>query len=70
MNPYKFQVVEFTRNYPYGTDNRIVVSAATLKGCLNQYNKHIETFRAAKISHSPLKTVFYCDGTPFEVNSI
>lgn len=66
-NTYKFQVVEYYRDYPYGTPNRIVASAATLKGCLSQYNKHIETFKAARINHNPLKTVFLCDGVSFNV---
>lgn len=67
MNPYKHQVVEYYRDYPYGTPNRIVASAATLKGCLSQYNKHINTFKAARINHNPLKTVFLCDGVSFNV---
>lgn len=67
MNPYKFQVVEYYQDYPNGTPNRIVASAATLKGCLSQYNKHINTFKAAKINHAPLKTLFYCDNVQFDV---
>lgn len=67
MNSNKYQVVEYYRDYPYGTPNSIVASAATLKGCLNQYNEHIETFKAARINHNPLKTVFLCDGVSFYV---
>lgn len=70
MNPYKFQVVEYYRDYPNGTPNRIVASAATLKGCISQYRKHLETFKAAKINHAPLKTQFLCDGVLFNVASI
>lgn len=70
MNPYKFQVVEFTGNNPYGTDNRIVASAATLKGCLSIYKKHLERYAIAKINHKPIKTVFYCDGVSFDVNTL
>lgn len=67
MNPYKFQVVEYYRNYPYGTPNRIVASGATIKGCLSQYRKHIETYKAARIEHNPLKTLFLCNDVPFNV---
>jgi hypothetical protein len=67
MNSYRYQVVEFTRDFPYGTPNRIVASAATLKGCLSQYRKHLETFRIAKIDHKPIKTIFMCDGVEFNV---
>jgi hypothetical protein len=67
MNPYKFQVVEWYRSWPDGTSNRIVASAATLKGCLNQYRKHIDTFRLANTDHKPIKTSFRCDGVSFDV---
>jgi hypothetical protein len=67
MNPYKFQVVEWYRAWPDGTPNRIVASAATLKGCLSQYRKHIDTFRIARVIHEPVKTVFLCDGLSFDV---
>ena len=69
MNPFKYQVVEWSKDYPYGISNRIVASAATLKGCLSQYHKHIDTYRLANISrHNVIKTVFYCDDVPFDVN--
>ena len=67
MNPYKYQVVEWYRSWPNGTPNRIVASAATLKGCLSQYRKHIDTFRLAKVDHKPIKTIFLCDDVPFDV---
>jgi hypothetical protein len=67
MNPYKFQIVEYYKDYPYGTPNRIVASAATLKGCISQYNKHLKTFKLAKIDHKPIKTDFLCDGVSFNV---
>lgn len=71
MNPYRYQVVEFSRDYPNGTDNRIVASAATLKGCLSQYNKHLMTWNLAKIDRKNLiKTVFLCDGVEFNIVSI
>lgn len=69
MNPYRYQVVEFYRDYPNGTPNRIVASAATLKGCLSQYKKHINAFRLAGIKHSPLVTKFFCDGVAFDVDA-
>ncbi len=66
MNQNRYQVVEFSRNSPYGIDNRIVASAATLRGCLSQYNKHVNTWKAAKIERKNLiKTVFLCDGVEF-----
>lgn len=67
MNPYRYQVTEYYRDYPNGTPNRIVASAATLKGCLSQYQKHLKTFSLAGIKHEPLKTIFHCDGVPFDV---
>ena len=67
MNPYKFQVVEFYNDAINGTHNSIVASAATLKGCMSQYQKHLKTYEVAKINHKPLKTLFYCDNVKFDV---
>ena len=70
MNPYKYQVVEWSKDWPYGISNRIVASAATLKGCLTQYHKHVNTYRLANIRHNPIKTVFYCDDVPFDLEAM
>lgn len=70
MNPYKFQVVEYCAEWPYGINNRIVASAATLKGCMSEYKRHLKIFESFKIDHKPLKTVFLCDGVPFDVQPI
>lgn len=69
MNPYKYKVVEWYNSGPVnGHYNRVVASAATLKGCLSQYRKHIDTFRLANVKLNAVKTVFYCDDVPFDVN--
>ena len=70
MNPFKYKVVEWSKESPYGVNNRIVASAATLKGCLSQYYKHIDTFRLANARHNPIKTVFYCDDVPFDLETM
>jgi hypothetical protein len=70
MNPYKFQVVEYCAEWPYGINNRIVASAATLKGCMSEYKRHLKIVESFKIDHKPLKTVFLCDGVPFDVQPI
>lgn len=67
MNPYKYQVIEFYNDAVNGTHNRIVASAATLKGCMSQYKKHLKTYELAKINHKPMKTLFYCDNVQFNV---
>jgi hypothetical protein len=70
MNPYKYRIVEWSKDWPYGINNRIVASAATLKGCLSIYRKHLDTFRLANIRHNPVKTVFYCDDVPFDLETM
>jgi hypothetical protein len=67
MNPNRYQVVEWTKNSPYGVDNRIVASSATLKGCLSQYNKHLKAWQLAKLDRNLVATKFYCDAVEFEV---
>jgi hypothetical protein len=70
MNPYRYQVAEYCAEWPYGINNRIVASAATLKGCMSEYKRHLLAFSIGKIEHTPLKTVFLCDGVPFDVQTI
>ena len=69
-NPFKFQVVEYTREWPYGTPNRIVASAPTLKGCLSEYKRHLHRYEVAKVDRKVEKTIFLCDGVSFDVNTI
>lgn len=69
-NPFKYQVIEYTRSWPDGTPNRIVASAATLKGCLSEYKRHLNRYAVAQIDHKPIKTVFLCDGVSFDVNTL
>ena len=64
-NPFKFQVIEFSRQYPYGVENRIVAQAATLKGCLSEYSRHVA--RYAGEPRNIVKTVFKADGVVFDV---
>lgn len=61
----KYQVVEFSRQHPYGVENRIVAQAATLKGCLSEYNKHLARYIEPR--HNLVKTVFKCNGVAFDV---
>lgn len=70
MNQYRYKVVEYYKDWPNGTPNRIVASAATLKGCLNQYKRHLETFQLARVDHRPIKTLFYRDDVSFPLESI
>ena len=69
-NPFKFKVVEWSREFPYGTPNRIVASAATLKGCLSEYSRHVARFEAAKIDRKVLNVKFYCNDVDFTVETI
>lgn len=64
-NPFKYQVIEFSRQHPYGVENRIVAQAATIKGCLSEYNKHIA--RHPEKRANLLKTAFMCDGVVFDM---
>jgi hypothetical protein len=66
----KYQIVEWTRNSPYGVDNRIIASAATLRGCLSQYEKHLKTWQLAKLDRKVIATKFYCDNVQFDIESI
>lgn len=69
-NPFKYKVVEWAREFPYGTPNRVVASAATLKGCLSEYTRYVARLAAAKLEHKPVAVKFYCDGVEFSVESI
>lgn len=69
-NPFKFKVVEWDREFPYGTPNRIVASAATLKGCISEYRRYVARFEAAKIDRKALTVKFYCDDVEFTVEII
>ena len=66
INPFKFQVVEYSDSYPYGVQNSIVAQAPTIKGCLSEYKKHLVRF--ASIERKNLvKTVLLCDGVQFDI---
>jgi hypothetical protein len=69
MNTSRYQITEDYNVYPYGRENRIIASAATLRGCLSQYQKHIKTWELAKLDRKALATRFYCDGVRFDVES-
>lgn len=68
MNPFKYQVIEFSRQRPFGTENRIVATAATLRGCLSEYKRHLARYPETR--SNLLKTVFMCDGVAFDVATI
>ena len=65
-NPFKFQVVEYSRVYPYGTSNRIVAQAPTVRGCMTEYNKHLARWVGVERKNM-VKTVWLCDGVEFDI---
>jgi hypothetical protein len=67
MNPYRYQITEHCQNSPYGIENHIVASAATLRGCINQYKKHLKTWELAKVDRKVINTLFYYDGAKLDV---
>jgi len=70
MNPYKFQVVCYYNDATHGTHNRIVASAATLKGCLSDYRRFLQSYEIGKIHHNAIKTLFLCDGVQFNIETM
>jgi hypothetical protein len=70
MNPNRYQVTEYYNDAINGTHNTIVASAATLKGCLTQYNKHLKAWEIAKLDRKAIVTKFYCDNVQFSIESI
>jgi hypothetical protein len=65
MNHNRYRVVCWWNDWPFGTDNTIVASAATLKGCLSEYRRFSQSCELMKVR--PLHTFIYCDGKKLDI---
>jgi hypothetical protein len=65
-NHNKYRIACFWNDWPFGTDNTIVASAATLKGCLSEYKKFVK--RCELMHVRPKHTIVYCDRNKIDVD--
>ena len=44
MNPFTYKIVAWSNSTAFGTPNSIVASAATLRGVMSEYRRHLARF--------------------------
>lgn len=61
-----YTIAAWSRTQSHGTPNAIIASAATLKGCLSEYRRHLARFAAASISPNYAAVILYKNGALVE----
>lgn len=61
-----YTIAAWSRTQSHGTPNAIIASAATLKGCMSEYRRHLARFDAARLDPKYAAVNLYKNGALVE----
>ena len=61
-----YTIAAWTRTQSFGTPNSIIASAASLKGCMSEYRRHLARFAAARLDPKYAAVNLYKNGALVE----
>ena len=66
MNPFLWRIVAWSNSFPWGTPNSVIASAATRRGVISEYKRHLGRFQAACIDPGYIAVNLYRDDVLIE----